>query len=288
MKRTRHGILVGYDGSPGSEEALGWAAKEARLRGSVLTICHAWAPGYPTPAAGAIALARRSGEQALARGLQYARAIAGPAEVRPLLAEGPAAGALCEHSGDADMVVVGARGQDGLPGLLLGSVSSQVAAHACGRVVVVRGKWRRVPGHAPGPVVAGTDGSAASAGAVAFAFEEAALREVVLLAVCALADAPSVLGAHGQIKQEFDQLISQSEKENPEVTVRRDITDGPARTALLTAAAGAQMLVVGARGRVGIRGMVLGSVSQALLHHAPCPVAVVHPACSQALRRAAR
>lgn len=278
MKGTRHGILVGYDGSPGSAEALGWAAKEARLRGSVLTICHAWAPGYPAPAADATALARRSGEQALARGLQYARTIAGPVELRPLLAEGAAAGALCEHSGDADMVVVGARGQGGLPGLLLGSVSSQVAAYGCGRIVVVRGKWRPVPGRAPGPVVAGTDGSAASAGAVAFAVEEAALRDAVLLAVCALADAPGVLGTHGQIKRDFEDLISRSEKEHPEVTVRRDITDGPARTALLRAAADAQILIVGVRGRVGIRGMTLGSVTHALLHHAPCPVGVVHPA----------
>ena len=62
-----------------------------------------------------------------------------------LLAAGPAAGALCEHSGRADMVVVGSHGQGGgVPGTLLGSVSSQVAEYAEGRVVVEHGRWRAV------------------------------------------------------------------------------------------------------------------------------------------------
>jgi nucleotide-binding universal stress UspA family protein len=56
-----------------------------------------------------------------------------------MLAEGPAAAMLCDHSHRAEMVVVGFRGHGGLAGLLLGPASSQVAAHASGRVVVVRG-----------------------------------------------------------------------------------------------------------------------------------------------------
>jgi nucleotide-binding universal stress UspA family protein len=160
-------------------------------------------------------------------------------------------------------------------GLLLGSVGVQVAAHAQGRVIVVRGHWRR-GGYHPGPVVLGADGSACSRAAAAFAFEEAALRNAPLLAVCALADAPGVLGGAGRLQEGFEQVIGPLEKQHPEVTVLRQVSPGGPRDALLTAAYRAQLVVVGARGLGGLRGMMLGSVSHAVLHHAPCPVAVVH------------
>jgi nucleotide-binding universal stress UspA family protein len=272
------GILVGYDGSPGSDEALAWAVREARARGSVLTVCQVWQQGYPAPlmAAGAPDLAQQAGERVLARGIRRAQALLGPGEVRPLLTAGPAAAALCEHSASAQLVVVGSRGLGGLRGLLLGSVSSQVATYGAGLVVVVRGSWRG-PGHGQGPVVVGTEGSAASAAAVEFAFEEAALRETWLLAVCALADAPGNLSGRDQIENHFDHLLGQAKKEHPEVVVRRHITDSSPRAALLTAAHDAQMLVVGARGLGGVRGMMLGSVSQVVLQHASCPVGVARP-----------
>jgi nucleotide-binding universal stress UspA family protein len=279
MAGTVHGILVGYDGSPGSEKALFWAAREARAREAVLTVCQAWALGYPAPPTevAAFDLARRSGERTLAPGLRQARAIMGSLEVRPLLAAGPTASALCERSAGAEMVVVGSRGCGGLAGLLLGSVSSQVAAHARGRAVVVRGHWRPAAGYLPGPVVAGVDGSAVSQAAVTFAAEEAALRGAALLAVCALADSAGSLGGAHLLEEDFRQAIGRCETEHPGVAVHRLVADGAPRAALLAAAHDAQMLVVGSRGRGGVRGMMLGSVSQAVLHHAPCPVSVVHP-----------
>ena len=282
MTGAAFGILAGYDGSPCSREALSWAAREARARGVVLTVCHAWAPAHPVPpsAAAAFDLARRGGEQILAEGLRYARTVMGPGEVRPLLAAGSAAVVLCENSGTAEMVVAGSRGRGGLAGLLLGSASSQVAAHARGRVVVVRGHWRPAAGYVPGPIVVGADGSAASDAAVRFAFEEAALREARLLAVCALADTPGSLGGAGWIEEAFEEQITSAEKEHPEVAVERQAAGGAPRAALLAAASEAQMLVVGSGGRGGVKGMMLGSVSQALLHHAPCPVGVLHPPAS--------
>jgi nucleotide-binding universal stress UspA family protein len=68
------------------------------------------------------------------------------------------------------------------------------------------------------------------------------------------------------------------EEEYPEVTVVRKVVTGAPRTSLLTAADGAQMLVVGCRGRGGLDNMALGSVAQAMLHHSPCPVGIAHPA----------
>jgi nucleotide-binding universal stress UspA family protein len=204
----------------------------------------------------------------------------GPGEVRPLLASGSPADVLCDMSASADMVVLGYRGRGGLAGLLLGSVSAQVAAHARGPVIVVRGHWRPVPGYVPRPVVVGADGSRASQPAVAFAFAEAALRDVPLLAVCALADTPAILGGARLLEADFEQALAKCEADHPTVVVRRQVVHGAPRGALLDAAAGAQLLVVGARGRCGLRGMMLGSVSTAALHHSPCPVAVVHePRC---------
>ena len=280
MAGTVNGIVAGYDGSPGGEEALSWASREARARGVPLVVCHSWAPAYPLSATAvdAFGLVRRSGAEVLAQGVRHAQALTGsPADVRQVLDAAPAAVALCEHGAAADMVVVGSRGHGRLGGLLLGSVSSQVAAHAPGRVVVVRGHWRPAAGYVPGAVVAGADGSAASHAAVVFAFEEAALRKARLVAVCALADTPGSFGGGHRMQEDFERQIARCEKDYPEVAVLRQITSGPPRAALLEAAAEGQMLVLGSRGRGGVKGMMLGSVSQAMLHHAPCPVGIVHP-----------
>jgi nucleotide-binding universal stress UspA family protein len=278
MSGKLDGVLTGYDGSPGSEHALSWAAREARARGVALTLCHAWAPGFAALPAEAVAgLARQSGERVITDGLRRAKDLLGPGEIRPLLINGQATAVLCERSHDADVVVVGSRGSGGIAGMLLGSVSWQVAAHAHCPVVVVRGHWRSAGGYAPGPVVVGTDGSPASNAALRFGFEEAALRSTPLLAVCALADAPGCLGGDLELQEDVEQAITRHEKEHSEVAVLRQVVQGGARAALLAAAHDAQLLVVGSRGRGGIQGMQLGSVSHAVLHHAPCPVAVVRP-----------
>jgi nucleotide-binding universal stress UspA family protein len=282
MAGTTEGIIVGYDGSRGSERALHWAAREASDRKATLTVCHAWAPEelallMEPPL---FDLALRQGEEVVQEGLVHAELFAGPGGVQPLLAAGSPALVLSEHSGTASMVVVGSRGHSRIAGLLLGSVAWQLAAHGQGRIVIVRGPARR-PNDAPGPVVAGVDGSPASHAVLGFAAEEAALRHVPVLAVCALADAPGSLGGARQMEEEFTSLLTRWEKRHPGVTVLRQVTQGSPRAALLEAGADAQMVVAGARGRGGVPGMTLGSVAAALLHHAPCPVGIVRPAPAQ-------
>jgi nucleotide-binding universal stress UspA family protein len=271
MTGVTYDIVAGYDGSPGSAEAVRWAAREAQARGTALTVCLAWAPD---PMAPPTDMARRHGAQILARGLPYAESVLGPGRVHPELADGSAAHALCERSRTAGMVVVGSRGQGDLPGVRLGSASWQVAGHADGRVVIVRGRWRQA-NEPPGPIVVGVDGSPWSRAAMTFAFEEAALHDVQLVAVCALADAPGMLGGAREIEEDFDQMRRSEEKEHPEIAVIRHVAAGSPRSALLAAAARAQMLVVGCRGLGGVEGMSLGSVAQAVVHHSPCPVGVV-------------
>jgi nucleotide-binding universal stress UspA family protein len=152
----------------------------------------------------------------------------------------------------------------------LGSVAWRVASHAQGRVVVVRGPWQPV-NKSPGPVVVSPDGSLGSQAGITFAFEEAGLREVPLVAVCALADAPGSLGGRRHMEEGFGRMITLQEKEHPEAIVLRHVAVSSPRPALLTAAAEAQMLVVGSRGLGGLEGMSLGSVAQAMLDHPPCP-----------------
>ena len=278
MTGKSDGIVAGYDGSPGAEEALRWAVREAWQRSTVLTVCLAWSPEYLAllGVASVSDLAQRKAEEILARGVRYARDALGPEMVRPVLAHGTAAHVLCERSGTAEMVVAGSRGHGGVAGQRLGSVAWQVAMHGHGPTVIVRGQWHGA-GHAQGPVAVGLDQSPASRAVAAFAFREAQLRKVPLLAVCALADAPGMLGGARELEAAFSHAIAVLEKEHPDVTVLRQVAQGPPRDALLAAADEAQLLVVGSRGRGGVRGMGLGSVVQALLHHAPCPVAVIHP-----------
>lgn len=279
MTEMTDGIVAGYDGSASSDEALRWAAREAWARGIALTICVALPPDdLARPGGPRVSdQARQWGEEVLARGVRIAGSAPDLAQVRTVLAAGPPAHVLCERSATADMVVVGARGRGGLAGSRLGSVSWQVATHGQGRIVIVRGQWRPV-NQAPGPVVVGVDGSAASRAALTFAFEEAALRDVPLVAVCALADAPGKVGGAARMEEDFSRVMTLREKEHPEVTVLREVAFAAPRSVLLTVAAEAQMLVLGSRGLGGLEGMSLGSIAEALIYHSPCAVAVVHPA----------
>lgn len=278
MTGMTYDIVAGYDGSPGSAQAVRWAAREALARGTTLTVCLACRPDHMELASQPATweLAGQDGKKILACGLPYAELVLGPGRVHAELVGGSAAQVLCERSRTAEMVVVGSRGHGKLPGLRLGSVSWHVAGHASGRVVIVGGRWRPV-NEAPGPIVVGVDGSAASQAALTFAFEEAALRDVPLEALCALADAPGRLGEMRLIEDDFNHVMACEEKEHPDITVVRNVAVGTPRSALLTAAARSQMLIAGCRGRGGFEGMNLGSVAQAVLHYSPCPVGIVHP-----------
>jgi nucleotide-binding universal stress UspA family protein len=273
MNSSDHGVLVGYDGSSSSRDAVDWAARAAREHGAVLTVCHAWAPGYAGPPLEPEHddPARASAQWILSTAIRNPD----PAEVQQVLVEGSAAGVLREQSADASVLVVGSRGLGGLSGLMLGSVSLQTAAFAQSPVVVVRGRWRRTGCYVPGHIVAGIDGSDASADVLDFAGTEAALRHVPLTAVCALADAAGELAMAERIGEDFERIVTKWEKDHPEVELYRQITSKSARAALLDAAYDAQLLVLGRRGRGGLPHMMLGSVTQILLSHTPCPVAVV-------------
>jgi len=149
MRTGMQRVVVGIDGSDGSQRALRWAVEEAGRRGAELEVVHVWhlpyAGGYPY-FAGAIDLGvfENDARAILDRAVATVDATAVPA-VEPVLVQGGAAWALVEAAKGADLLVVGSRGRGGFAGLLLGSVSQHVAAHAPCPVVVVPAEGRATP-----------------------------------------------------------------------------------------------------------------------------------------------
>jgi nucleotide-binding universal stress UspA family protein len=167
---------------------------------------------------------------------------------------------------------------------MVGSTAAALAAHAHSPTVVVRGTTTT-----DGPVVVGVDGSPAGEAAIGFAFEAASLRDAPLTAVLSWPDSllegrvQSTLftTAEAEIVQEQERVLAERlagwQEKYPDVPVERVVVRDRAAHALLRIAEHARLLVVGSRGHGGFTGLLLGSTSQALVHHAPCPVAVVRP-----------
>ncbi|MQY33305.1 Universal stress protein [Streptomyces sp. RB17] len=261
-------VVVGVDGSSSSHAAVVQAAREAQRRRAELRVVHAfswpvgpmYAPLDPSPL------------NSLAHdAAQDARSVAPEVEVGEAVMIGGAVSVLVAESRAADLVVVGRRGIGGFVGMLLGSTAVSLAAHSHCPVLVVREEQAGA-----GPVVLAVDGSPEGEGAVEFAFAEAALRGTGLHVVHAwLPDhAPAGTGVESAERLPAQAVAGHGER-YPDVTVGQEVLSGETREVLIEASRNAQLMVVGARGRGGFSGMLLGSVSQALLHHAHCPVAVV-------------
>ena len=147
-----------------------------------------------------------------------------------------------------------------------------------------------------GRIVGGVDGSPGGQAALRFALEEARLRRATLDAVHAWlmplyegVPGPFVVGLPAgppldEVRRELeraaravlDRALADAGPADG-VEVRRAAVESAPAKALLDAAVGADLLVVGSRGRGGFKGLLLGSVSTQCAKHAPCPVAVVKP-----------
>ncbi|WP_214317831.1 universal stress protein [Nonomuraea sediminis] len=258
-------ILAGVDGSHAAREAAAWAAREAGLRGADLTVAYAmprWACETDSGRYSEVAAwMRQSATEVLEAAAERARQERPEVSLTSRYLPGDPRTALIRAAADAELLVVGNHGVGGVRGLLIGSVAYGVAGHAPCPVVVVRG----LPREARNEVVVGVSGNVA---ALEFAFAEAALRDARLLAVHVRAEdePPDAL-----------KLLAESRERHLGVAVVEQVVDGDPATVLREAGTGAELLVVGSRGHGAVAGMVLGSVSQALLHHASCPLAVVGP-----------
>lgn len=310
--RAQHGIVVGVDGSDQSTCALLWAAQEAERRRAPLYVVTAYTvpvfaassmdAGYATVDDDVI---RESAQAVLNESLTHLEGIS--VEVHPRIETGDAAGVLLDLSEEAELMVVGSRGRGGFVGRLLGSVSSALPAHAkCPTAVIPvctgarlghpelgrrsgrdRGKDR--PGASAAVVepvvVVGVDGSEQARMASLVAAEEARSRGLSLRVVCSVAPFNGSLAwvpapvdreaLHADLAVQLAAGRDWLKSHFPDVDIRVDLMDGPPAEVLIAASATSELLVLGTRGRGGFAGMLMGSTSQGVLHHARGPVLVV-------------
>ncbi|HEU4948644.1 MAG TPA: universal stress protein [Kribbella sp.] len=275
---TPQPLLVGVDSSPESQIALRWAVAAAQLRGRDVRVLRAYdlAPDDPTP----VGDLRAELDAAVA----FARDRLGRGRASGVLVPGRPADVLLSDAVDAEMVVVGSRHRTTTAAALLGSVTTTLPPAAPCPVVVVRSGAEPSP---DGRVVVGIDGSPTSEDAIAFAFEEAAGRNVPLGVVhcwqqfgevepqCWSDDAAR--GAQDEHNAWMQASIEPYRDKYPKVQVDAQLIEDRPTHALVRLSRQADLLVVGSRGRGGFTGLLLGSVSQKVLRQARCTVAVVRP-----------
>ncbi|MFI6389860.1 universal stress protein [Nonomuraea sp. NPDC050540] len=278
-------IVVGVDGSRAGLEAVGWAAREAALRGRTLLVVHAmpaWAhaavPGERY--AGVAEWMRDGAATVLAAAVEQAGQEAPGLDVERRAVPGDARAALLELSAGAELLVMGSHGMGGFRGLLLGSVAAGVTGHAACDVVIVREPPATVP---RGEVVVGVDGSEAGRRVLAYAFGHADRHGLALRAVHAWnrLDLDGVLASASAEEDELRLLkeaVAGYRDRHPDVRVVWEVVHDHPAQALRNASEGADLLVVGTHGQSALTGLILGSVSQAMLHYATCPLAVVRNA----------
>jgi nucleotide-binding universal stress UspA family protein len=293
------GIVVGIDGSPDSGAALQWAVREVTMRNVALTLVHAATPipgdslvlkwtGDSVPAE-LLATLGATAQQALADAVKLVEDMTDDRS-RPRINNEVFAGtpvyALVELSTKADMVVVGSRGHGALERVLLGSVSTGLVHRAHCPVAVIRNE---VSPPVEGCVLVGVDGSPASELATAIAFDEASWRGAELVALYAWTDVevPDLSSREwtGTTRTSWTKLQSEAEEtlaerlagwreRYPDVVVHREVVVNHPAQHLVELAESAQLVVVGSHGRGGFDGMLLGSVSTAVVHAVRTPVIV--------------
>jgi nucleotide-binding universal stress UspA family protein len=277
-------VAVGVDGSESSEQAVRWAAREASRRKVPLRLVQAVDPTLPPHRYGdpgfgpdVHQIRIRAARAHLTDAARAAAEEATGVVVQQEVLDGFPVPGLLDESRSAQLVVIGDRGLGGVAGLLLGSVAVALAARGESPVAVVRGRTSATSG----PVVVGVDGSPVSEAALAYAFEAADARSTELVVVYAWRDllldqsTPLDEAIEQQGRAELAERLAGWGGKYPDVPVRRVVVrDTPAR-AIVEQSVTAQLVVVGSHGRGSLGGLLLGSVSNAVLHKAECPVVVV-------------
>lgn len=302
------GIVVGVDGSDHGQCALVWAAREAERRRRPLRIVTAYSVpifaasgldgGYATVDDSVI----REGAEAIVK--QALDKVSGyNIDVDASVENGDASGVLLEMSESAELLVFGTRGRGGFVGRLLGSVSSALPAHAkCPTVTVplicsdrlgettddkrIQAEQAK-SGHQPieNVVVVGVDGSEQARVAVLEAASQAERLGATLRVVCAvpqysgsLAWVPAPMdrkALFADIRVQLDAGMAWLKSHYPHLPMESELKDGSPVDVLVEASRHVELIVVGTRGRGGFTGMLLGSTSDGVLHHAKGPVLVV-------------
>ncbi|MFK4084818.1 universal stress protein [Kribbella sp. NPDC020789] len=255
MHRNQKPVIVGLDNSPSAEAATRWAATEALTRRAPLRLVHTLRPGATSSEAGDIVY----------KAVALARTLAPGLAIDTRIESGSPSAVLVKASGAAQLVVIGSRGLGVLAGGLVGSTGLDLAANAHCPVVVTRPGLSATTGT---HVVVGYDGSPAADAALDFALDHARRHG---LAVRVVAAQPPGTELHRLTDTELRAAVHVRGGQEAELV---QISGHPAEH-ILRLSADAALIVLGARGRGGFAGMLIGSVAQTVLHQAECPVAVL-------------
>jgi nucleotide-binding universal stress UspA family protein len=285
---TEYGTLVGVDGSTASDAAVRFAAREAALYGTPLTLLHVVAP-VPSWATSVEQAKIAAAWEANAHDvIEQARKIAQAAaddsvlpDIRSEVTWSAVAPTLIEASSRARIVVVGSNGMGAVARLVLGSVTDAMLHRARCPVAIIHDIDD--PADADAPVLVGLDGSPASEGALQLAFDEASRRKVQLVALHAWSDVGvfPILGMDWRDyetkgAQLLDRHLAHWQPQFPDVGVRRRLVCDKPAAWLIEESERAQLVVLGSHGRgSGLPGMALGSVSSALSHATKTPL-IIH------------
>ena len=284
-------IVVGMDESAGAAVALRWAVREGALRKASVVALMAWSyldQHHATPGA---PFDPNYGEPEAVAALDAAVVAAvGPeaaATVERRVGLGLAPAVLLRAAAPDDLLVVGARGLGGFKELLVGSVSQHCLHHARCPVALVRPHPAATAHAAPEQaerIVVGVDGSAHAQRALAWALDEARARSAAVEVVhawhfpyLAMAWTPVAFDP-AMFEPAAHEVLARSlaaADVHGLAPIEQTVTCASPAHAILTAAKGADLVVVGARGTGGFAELVLGSVGHQVTHHAECPVVVV-------------
>ncbi|MGE9809348.1 universal stress protein [Janibacter sp. G1551] len=289
-------ILVGVDGTGTDSAAVAWAVREAQLRGAPLHVLHSaeviLGVGESFGAAGVDPILLRGlddedGEGGIAARVRDELAAAHPdVAITSSTAIGSASGSLLDHDDVASLIVVGTGQRSALDRFFLGTTSANTAMHAACPVVVVNPKVDLEGGN--GQIVVALDGSDDSRAALDAALAEAELRgsSVVCLMtwnvkvvdgfVVTEPDSPEWRKIEEDYRAKVATFVEPAKAAHPDVAVTVEIAHGAVVPTIVERAKGAELLVIGRRGRGGFRGKLLGSTSRTVLEESGAPVLVVH------------
>jgi len=277
-------LLVGVDASDNAMRAVEWAAAEAAARNAPLTLVHAISvQGVASFDAGRfVGPAREEGHSLLRRIIERVRTRNPDLDLRAEVTDMSPAHALTELSREAALIVTGTRGHGGFAGMLVGSVSRKLAAHAHCPLAVVRGD---LPTETLDEVVLGVEPGQAAA-PIRYAFDAAARYGALLHAVRVWHPHAIYSSVAGGYCEDLDQtradeigamedLLAPLAAEHPDVKVEASAGRGNTVPVLIEAARGTRLLVVGAHRHRGPLAVGAGYVVDGLLAHATTPIAVV-------------
>ncbi|CAM5448726.1 putative Universal stress protein [Streptomyces afghaniensis 772] [Streptomyces afghaniensis] len=293
-------VVAGVDGSPEGFAASDWAAREALRRGLPLRLVHAWEGGLPASVAPDVVLPELRAPQYHAHHVLHS-ALDRLVERYPQLsitAEQvcmPPVSTLLAESESADLLVIGSQGPSVLGGFVSGSVAMATVARLEHPVVLVRADETAETEHLPAAegkpsfrppcrdVAVAVNVNEPSDEVLDFAFHAAELRRAQLRAVHAwrvpfshgFADAEARARRRAEAEHELAELLAPWREKYPTAVVKEELHEGWPTHVLVRAAAGAGLLVVGSRRRRAVVGPHAGPVAHALIHHMPCPVALV-------------